>query len=160
MNERRTGTYVSVKYTDTTTMILSQMMGIWQIKNPVSPNKLHTTVIYSRTPIPLEDQRDIDVHELRALGWSFIPKKFELFPFSGTDSVKKVLVMTLHAPELESLHKKLVDMGATHDFDEYIPHITLSYDAEGFDCDAISPGTLHLHPAKIQFEPLDLNWKE
>lgn len=49
---------------------------------------------------------------------------------------------------------------ASHDFDEYLPHVTITYDApEGLDLEAIKPFTGELRFGPEIFEPLDLDWK-
>lgn len=161
MIERRNGTYGAVKYTEASCVVLEQLMKIWGIPNPLSAEKFHTTLIYSRKPIATSDYRSMDAEELKKLGWVFTPKAFELFPSSPETPEKKVLVMTLVAPELIKLHDELINAGAIHDFDDYIPHITLSYDVPaGFDVNFRRPGLVYLQPEKIYFEPLNLNWKE
>jgi hypothetical protein len=48
----------------------------------------------------------------------------------GVDT--KVLVLELYCPNAKALHNLFVEKyGATHDYDEYIPHITIANDFEG-----------------------------
>jgi len=160
MVERRKGTYAAVKYDTVTCMILGEWcksIGIIMI----DPSKLHSTLIYSRVEIPVENQHNLDEAELRSRGWKFEPSHFELMPTSSDpDAKKEVLVLVLKAPELVELHDELCQNGATHDFDDYIPHVTLSYKvSEHFNVDLIPP-QMYFVPNQIYFEQLDLNWKD
>jgi hypothetical protein len=54
----------------------------------------------------------------------------------------------------------MVEAGGSHDFDNYHPHVTLSYEVPAdIDLAAIKPyaGALEFGPEL--FEPLDLDWK-
>jgi len=158
--ERRQGTYAAAKYDEVSCMILAQLMGIWKIPNPINTKDLHTTIIYSRTPIPEVAQHNMDSTELKSRGWKFSPKSLELFSSSSEKDDKSLLVMLLGAPELINLHNELVKTGATHDFPEYIPHVTLSYDVPAnYDWQSIILPPIYFIPNKIYFEPLDIDWQ-
>lgn len=54
----------------------------------------------------------------------------------------------------------MVDSGGSHDFDEYHPHVTISFDVPAnTDLTALKPyqGALEFGPEL--FEPLNLDWK-
>lgn len=157
--ERRTGTYAAVKYDDTTCMILAEWCKINNIPNTVDVSKLHSTLIYSRVQIPVECQHNLDEVELRSRGWRFMPDEFKLLQTSSDKgAAKEVLVLTLKAPELVQLHDELCRKGATHDFDDFIPHVTISYKVPLDFNLALVPPPVYFIPSKIYFEPLDLNW--
>ncbi len=161
MIEQRKGTYAAVKYDETTCEILSAWLKLWKIPNPIKQEDFHTTIIYSRVPIPVENQLNADAIELKSRGWRFTPKELALFKSSAASDSTDVLVMILHAPELVNLHQTLREHGATHDFDKYEPHVTLSYEVtEEFDWKRIVLPPVYFIPARIYFEPLDVNWKE
>ena len=59
------------------------------------------------------------------------PLKFHIFE---TADKKRALVVVLKSEYLVNRHKELMtNYNLTYDFDEYIPHITLSYDIGNFD---------------------------
>jgi len=84
------------------------------IANTVDAAKMHCTLLYSRREhadyIPNENLR----HSCRFRGYSIF----------GT-----ALVMLLDSEDMVHRHMELMDRhGATYDFEQYIPHITLAYD--------------------------------
>jgi len=159
--ERRVGTYAAVKYEATTCAIVAEWCKINNIPNPVDVDKMHSTLIYSRVKIPTEYQKDLDEIELRSRGWRFLPDEFKLMPTSSDKgAVKEVLVLTLKAPELIQMHDDLCRKGATHDFDDFIPHVTLSYKVPTDFNLALTPPPVYFIPSKIYFEPLDMNWSD
>jgi len=157
--ERHKGTYAAVKYDEISCMMLSELLKIWNVPNPIKTNDFHSTLIYSRKQIPNIIQRNMDHEELKRVGWRFLIKSLELFSSSSDKNVKSVLVMLLEAPELVNLHGELIKAGATHDFPEYNPHVTLSYDVPvDYDWQSIILPPIYLLPNKIYFEPLDIDW--
>lgn len=159
--ERRSGTYAAVKYTSATCNVLKSLMDMYKIPNQVGVNDIHSTLIYSRVKIPTSEYRNFNENTLSKMKWVFRPTSFDLFNSSASSTIKNVLVMKIDAPELKTLHKEIISIGATHDFEEYEPHITLSYDVnESFDLDKLNiPTFINLLPSEIYFESLDLNWK-
>jgi hypothetical protein len=86
------------------------------IPDPVDADSYHCTVIYSHQPCP-----DV-AHEDFGTTCNATPKGYKLL---GTDTI--VLVLELECPNAERLHNLFMQKyGATHDYDSYIPHITLS----------------------------------
>ena len=54
----------------------------------------------------------------------------------------------------------MVRAGGSHDYGEYLPHVTLTYAApDGLDLDTLKPYTGELRFGPEEFEPLDLDWK-
>jgi hypothetical protein len=135
------------------------MLLAWAEKNGIpSPTMLedfHTTIVYSRVSISDYPVRLSVMHR----GWRFAIDHFEMLPTKpGGD--KMVLVGVLKAEVLEELHRGLLTLGATHDFPDYIPHISISYEIPvDFDVTALVPPVEDLYPEFIYLEPLDLNWK-
>lgn len=158
MIERRNGTYAAATYDDLTGSELADWLNLHKIPNQIPTNKLHSTIIYSRTPIPTISHIEMGAEELKNLGWRFIPDKLALF--TSSDGDKDVLVLTLKAPELVDMHENCLFSGATHDHDTYQPHVTLSYDIpKDFDWRNIPVPSMYFVPSRIYFEPLNLNWK-
>lgn len=91
------------------------------IPNLVDPDEYHCTLIYSRHPCEDIANEDFD-----------LPCKAIItgFKILGTDS--KVLVLELYCPNAIRLHNLFkARYGATHDYPEYIPHITIASDFSG-----------------------------
>lgn len=119
--ERRAGTYVSCTYTDET----NQNLATWCVENlipdPLDPAKYHTTIIYSRAPIP----KAFEILKLKE-DLEFKAKGFHLFD-SKEDPLRAALVIELDAPEIVAAHKRMIAGGGTHDYDDFTPHLTVSY---------------------------------
>lgn len=126
MEKKEAGTYAGYKYDKDGVALLSKYAKDNNLPNPLDPEKVHTTLLYSRKPCP----------DYEALGQLDKPikckvGKMEVWP---TQSKKNALVVKLDAPEMNKRHKELMDEHeATYDFDEYKPHITLSYDIGDLD---------------------------
>lgn len=70
------------------------------------------------------------------------------------------VVLQFASWSLVSRHEDMVRAGASHDFPEYLPHITITYEApEGLDLATIVPYSGELRFGPEIFEPLDLDWK-
>lgn len=80
---------------------------------------LHCTILYSRKPFPSIEQYSIDPR-------SYSPvKTMEYEVFEGKDD-KAYLVLKLDDNHLRELHGQFLSAGATHDFNSYQPHITIT----------------------------------
>jgi hypothetical protein len=116
-----------------------------RLDNRVDPDTLHTTVIYSRAPVP-------EAYGMRTNCCVVArPIAYEIFP---TSDGKRCLVLLVESTRLRDLNEMLVKCGATSDYDRYNPHVTLSYDFTE------SLSDLPLPPFSIQYdtltvEPLD-----
>ena len=154
--ERRQGTYVSCDYDPQTTQNLAGWCAANLITDPLAPEKYHSTVLYSRKPVE-KAQEIIDglgkEIELEAVG-------FKLFD-SKEDPTKAALVIELKAPELVALHKKLIAAGGTHDYDDYTPHVTVTYTADPtLDLSSLKLPDFKFVIKGFKTKPLDLNWKD
>lgn len=96
------------------------------VENRTSKNDFHVTVAYSRKPIAVT-----------ALGKLEPPVSVKAKHYSvfKTQTGKNCLVLEVESPDLTARHTELNDVyGASYDFPDYKPHITLSYDCGiGFD---------------------------
>lgn len=121
----------------------------------LSADDMHVTVLYSRSPVdPMKMGRD----------WSEDEKGQIVVRPGGPRAIEKLgenaVVLRFVAPDLEWRHKHMIEAGGSHDWPEYQPHITISYEVpEGFNIDAIKPfnGALRFGPE--EFSALDLDWK-
>ncbi len=116
---------------------------------------MHVTILYSRNPVdPMKmgetwGNEDDGGLTIKPGG----PRALEKF---GEGAV----VLQFASWSLTSRHADMVRAGASHDYEEYLPHVTITYSApEGLDLDAIKPFTGELAFGAEIFEPLDLDWK-
>ena len=110
------GTYVAVKFSADTLLRLQNLQKRTKLNNPLPLEELHATICYSRNPIhvvPKVGNKVIAVH-------GFVEN---LATGDGN-----AVVLRLYSPYLVERHNQLKKLGATHDFPDYLPHISLSYD--------------------------------
>ncbi|QJT71868.1 hypothetical protein TH1_186 [Shewanella phage Thanatos-1] len=111
------GTYAAVKFSDRCVADIVAIQESLNLAYPVSPDKLHSTVVYSKGKeipfVPLSVEK-------------ILATKAWLEVFNTHDS--NVLVLRFDSEYLQSRHDYGTILGANYDFDEYLPHITLSYD--------------------------------
>lgn len=156
MEERRkTGVYASCSYDDQSLQKLADWMNDHNdlIPMPVPLEKIHTTVVYSRAEFPCPIGKAIHLSDSQP----FCPSGFTLL--GKPEDEMACLVMLLDAEPLVHVHNFCVNEGAKHDYEDYIPHVTLSYRVpKDFDHSQIEIPDFCLKPNAIKFEPLDLNW--
>lgn len=109
------GTYIAVKFNADTLLRLQSLQKRAKLNNPIPLEELHATICYSRNPIhvvPKVGNKVIAVH-------GFVEN---LETKNGN-----AVVLRFDSPALLERHEQLKKLGATHDFPEYLPHISLSY---------------------------------
>ncbi|MDF0543345.1 DUF1073 domain-containing protein [Sphingobium sp. H39-3-25] len=116
---------------------------------------MHVTVLYSKTAVdPMKmgrDWRENDRGEITVRPGG--PRVIERL---GENAV----VLRFASPDLEYRHNDMVEAGGSHDWPEYAPHVTLSYDVpEGADLDALKAFNGELRFGPEIFEGLGLDWK-
>lgn len=126
-NTKSNGTYVGVKFDESSLDALAEFVKTNNIPNCLKKSDFHSTVVYSRKHLP----------EYEAVGevdpvWKAKPVGFDIWE-SKPNAYKKehtfCLVMKIDCPDMVNRHNHARDdHGATYDFDEYKPHVTLSYD--------------------------------
>ena len=125
------GTYIAVRLTKETKDKIKKFIKDNDIPNPLDTSDLHSTMIYSRKYLP-----DYECLGKLDKPWKGKAKKFEVF---DTEEGKKCLVVVYDCDKIEKRHKEIrKEHGATHDFPEYIPHVSLSYDIGKFDVDTLN----------------------
>ena len=143
------GVYAKVLPDDETREKVRNFLDLLNIRNPVSPYDLHVTVVYSRVPFPASDTVSVSTR-CDARG-----KEFDVFRnHDGSYS----LVLKLESARLHYFHNACRELGATHDFPDFQPHLTLCCD---FDPNDTIPdpelaeqlGVLNF--SDIMFAPLD-----
>ena len=116
------GTFAGVNFDAATLGAFSSYMKAQKIPNPVDLDTLHTTLLYSKRNLPNYTPEE-------KYGEPLVAKAAGLDIFSGSGGEKNCLVLKLDCEALKQRHSDLmIDHNADYDFDEYRPHVTLSYD--------------------------------
>lgn len=139
--KHKDGTYVSMDLTLESRELLDNYVEMsLGLTERVDPSTYHITIIYSRTPVPSAEQ-------YQGLGNQESAKvvAYEIFP---TKNDGKCLVMRLDCPYATSLNQRLVSEGATSDYPEYKPHLTIAYDIQ----QEIDPSTLPIPQFELKFD--------
>lgn len=141
--KHKDGTYVSMDLSDDSRALLDNFVEMsLGLTERVDPSTYHITVIYSRTPVPTAEH---------IAGMSTTTTAnvvgYEIFP---TKNDGKCLVMRLEFSFANALNSKLTQEGATSDYNEYKPHLTLAYDME----QEIDPSTLPIPHFPLTFAPV------
>jgi hypothetical protein len=122
------------------------------VPNRTSRGELHVTVAYSKAPISYTAIGEMKPVEVTAKHYSFFTSQ----------NGETVLVLELSSDVLSAKHHWLRDeLGASYDFEEYKPHVTLSYDVgENFDLDSLPPVDKipTLYVVQEYAQKLDLDW--
>ena len=115
------GTYSSLLPDDNTKEHLYAHCVELGIPDIVDPEEYHCTLIYSKHGCPEISRENFN------LPCKALPIGYKIL---GTD--KKVLVLELYCPNAVNLHNLFMEKhGATHDYEEYIPHVTIANNFEG-----------------------------
>lgn len=141
--KHKDGTYVSMDLSLESRELLDNFVEMsLGLTERVDPSTYHITVIYSRTPVPTAEH---------IAGMSTTTNAsvvgYEVFP---TKNDGKCLVMRLQFSFANALNSKLTQEGATSDYDQYKPHLTLAYDME----QEIDPTTLPVPQFPLTFGPV------
>ena len=151
------GSYVGVTPSKQSKDNIKKLLKELKVENPISRDKMHTTLIYSRKCINnFSPKGKLDPPIIAK------PKSFKIF---HTKEEKNALVLELDCQELHDRHNFIMDKyGATYDYPEYIPHITLSYDCGDFDAASVDfskyVDTLkEIEIVDEYYEDLKLDWK-
>lgn len=153
-NEEQKGTFVGVKLSNDSEKRVKLLIEEGNIPNPIDIKDLHITVAYSRKYLPDFEARGKLEEPITAKVTGL-----DIFPSQDTD--KKALVLRLKSPKLTYRHNQIRKKhGATFDFSEYKPHLTLSYDAGDYDISDVEP-TEFVKELEIDteyMEDLNLDW--
>lgn len=120
------GTYAAVTFNRNTNKLIHDYIKETKLPNAVRPDRLHTTLLYSRKYVPeFKAQGKIDPP------WIGEPESFDVWE---SQEGARCLVLKYSCKKLEQRHKELMDKyDATYDFLTYQPHITFSYDIGDID---------------------------
>lgn len=131
-NAKSDGVYIGIRFENTVEVLKDFFEELKKlgIKNIIAFEKIHTTLIYSSKNPDSEIKIGEDLLGVKA--------KFSKFHVFDTADNKKALVLKLNCKALIDKHKKLMkEHDLSYDYDEYIPHITVSYDIGDFDLSKI-----------------------
>lgn len=123
------------------------------IPEAITSDEYHVTIAYSKKHFdPGYTSRKEDI-----IGTI---TDFTYFPNSAKPGYK-ALVLLLDCDEAVQLHDDTMDRGASYDYPEYKPHITLSYDiADDYDFDFEKFRDMKVYFNRIYSEPLDIEWSD
>ncbi len=153
---RKGGTYAGYRFNKDDVDNLLKWVSENNIPNQV--DDIHCTLLYSKKPCP-------DYNPLGNLKQPFTVGLSKPKNWTHTPDSEGVLVFELDAPEMVKRHKELMkEHDASYDFDEYVPHITISYNVgKDFDVSKLSPlpsNTRKLQVIEEYAEQLDEEWKD
>lgn len=121
----------------------------------ITPEDMHVTVAFSKAPVDWMKAGDAYSH--REDGGVVVrpggPRLIEQF---GEGAV----VLAFNSSDLSWRHMALREIGASWDWPEYQPHITITYSAEGVDISKVEPYRGEIVLGAEIFKPLKLNWSE
>lgn len=117
------------------------------IPNLVPPQEMHVTQVYSRDPVQLEPRDDT----VQAVGGR---RGLSVLGDKGA------VVLHFHNDLLQARHQQAMAAGASHDWPQYLTHVTLSYDGGGADLGAIEPPTFPLEFGPEVHAPINDGWAE
>lgn len=147
------GTYIGVRLTKESVKLIRKFIKDNQIPNGVQGDNIHITLVYSRKHLP-------NAKKMINTAFNEPPQvtPSNAFHLWGDDG--DTLVVEVKCPYLIDRHEYFRTQGATHDYDDYTPHITLSYNAADF-AKKLETLKWDLGPLFIETEyttPLDLDW--
>ena len=115
----------------------------------VRPGEMHVTVLYSKQAV---DPASLGGPQSESITISGGERSVEPLGDEGA------VVLKIQSEELQARHSACVSAGASHDYESYLPHLTLSYKAEGVDLQSIEPFTGDIVLGPEEFEDLDRDW--
>jgi len=149
--ENTKGSYAAVKFSPETVKALEAYQYDNEIPNPLQPDEFHSTVMFSRKYIPEFKPAD-DIQE-----WGGEFTKWGIFPSDDENA----LVLKYECHELKDRFNDIMsEYGATWDHDDFIPHITLSYNVGDLDTSKLPKYDGPIVIVSEFTDDLDLGWSE
>lgn len=144
------GTYVCAKFTEETLNKIQEVQNKLGLLNPVKRDDLHSTICYSRVYVPFLPKTSSD----------FVSSKNHLEIWDTPDGA--ALILVLNSPHLQLRHELANILGATYDFPDYKPHITLSYNlgSQYIDLERNNPINIEINSSHEHVEKLELDWSK
>jgi len=140
------GIYMCVKFTQETNENLydfAKSLGL----DPIEPEKLHATVVYSTDPLDMPHGAKPCNGECFTTGLKYLGEK---------DSKWRALVLEVQSDKLQELYDEAVEeYGYVSQYDSYVQHISLAYKPpEDLDLSDIILPDFPIEIDKIVVEPL------
>ena len=151
------GTYAAVSFSEDTKDRIKKFIDDNEIPNPIKLDKLHSTLLYSKKYCP--NYEPLGELEEALVG---TPTEFDVWQSQPDDegTCSNCLVLQFDCDQLIDRHNSLMkEHGATFDFDEYRPHVTLSYDIGDLDIKQLDPSSIgDLNIIEEYGEDLNTDW--
>jgi len=140
------GTYAELLPSVKSLRVIEKIIHDLQITNPTPSNEIHCTVTYSRQPCPAL----AEMQPKMPAGASV--SGFDVFPLQKGGYC---LVLKLASPQIESLHQQAIELGCSHDYPEYHPHVTLTYNWSSDHLPEMTVKGINLTFDRWNVKPLD-----
>ncbi|MFN3474073.1 MAG: anti-CBASS protein Acb1 family protein [Blastomonas sp.] len=127
------------------------------IATTINGSDMHVTIAFSRQAIDWLKVEANDWNEEKDGSLIIGPGGPRLVERLGKDG--EAVVLLFGSSRLAWRHEQIRNAGASWDWPEFQPHVTISYDAPEIDVDAIEPYRGELRFGPEIFEPLDDDWK-
>jgi 2'-5' RNA ligase len=145
--KHKDGTYVSLEMSQESKDMLDNFVQMnLGLTERVDKKTYHITVIYSRTPVPAAEQL---LHMNTSIPVEAQPVGYEIFP---TKNDGYCLVMRIICPYATRINSQLNAAGATSDYPDYKPHITIAYDIK----EKVDPHSLPVPQFQLRFDKLNV----
>ena len=119
IEETTRGTYSSLRLSERSQHKLYTWLEKNDIPHSLEAKEYHCTVVYSRKAVPELSNKDVDTPiAASASGWKILGKD-------------ECLVILLDSAKIEDLFDVATKLGAESDYDEYMPHLTVSANFTG-----------------------------
>ena len=155
--EAKPGTYAGVRFDTDTIKRIKEFAKAYKIPERLPSDKLHSTLLYSKKHLP--DYQAAGEYDNPLVGK---PKSFDVWESQPDDDGVKsnCLILQIDCPTLVARHKELMDEhDAEYDFDEFKPHVTLSYNIGDFDVSTLDPKQIgDINIATEYQEELNVGW--
>lgn len=132
------------------------------MESMLAPEELHVTICYSKEPMEWDDVKrvkgDLTVPAPDDVKGEKPIRKIEMF---GKDH--DILVLRIDDPELQKRNQEFRDAGASSDFPDYKPHITITYRAADLEEGAhekIEPYKGEIVFGPEVFKEIEENWSD
>lgn len=120
----KVGCYIAVKYNPFSVNKIKQIAEKYQVPNIIPLDKFHTTLIYST-----KGAENVEVYE--DTEYVVLADKLDIWQ---SKSGENCLVLKVDCKQLVDRNEELMDKYQfISDYDEYKPHVTLSYDIGDWD---------------------------
>lgn len=143
------GTYAGVRLSPSSAAKLFAYAQEHNVPSPIPESEYHVTLLYSRKVHP----------DYEAPGDYKTPLTARTKGFTLLGDEKDALVVLIDCSELEKRHHHLMKKhGATWDWPDYKPHVSLSYEAKGFDVSGLRASDIGTLTLTTEYrEDLDLD---